>query len=74
MNLSIITKNYAADPEIGFSQNRFQSRMAAQCLCRQRGSKHNNSFEANYCYLVIPSLIVNKNKMVFIETTRQRRS
>ena len=38
MNLRIITKNYAADPEKGFSQNRFQSPMAAQQPCRQRGS------------------------------------
>ena len=38
MNLSIITKNHAADPEKGFSQNLFQSPMAAQRPCRQRGS------------------------------------
>ena len=38
MNLRKITKNLAADPEIGFSQNRFQSRMAAQRPCRQLGS------------------------------------
>ena len=38
MNLTIITKNHAADPELGFLQNRFQSRMTAQKPCRQRGS------------------------------------
>ena len=38
MNLKLITKNRAADPKKGFSQNRFQSRMAAQRPCRQRGS------------------------------------
>ena len=38
MNLRIITNNHVADPEIGFSQNRFTSRMAAQRPCRQHGS------------------------------------
>ena len=38
MNLKIITKNPTADPEKGFSQNRFQSPIAAQRPCRQRGS------------------------------------
>ena len=38
MTLWIKTKNNAADPEKGFSQNRFQSPMAAQRPCRQRGS------------------------------------
>ena len=36
-NLTIITKNHAADTEIGF-QNRFQSPMAAQQPCRQHES------------------------------------
>ena len=31
-------QNHAADPEIGFLENRFQSPMAAQQPCRQRGS------------------------------------
>ena len=31
-------KNHAADPETGFSQNRFQSRKAVQRPCRQRQS------------------------------------
>ena len=34
MNLKLITKNRAADPKKGFSQNRFQSRMAARWPCR----------------------------------------
>ena len=34
----IITKNHAADPEKDFSQNRFQSRMAARRPCRERES------------------------------------
>ena len=38
MNLRIITQNHAGDPEKSFQQNRFQSRMAAQRPCRQRGS------------------------------------
>ena len=42
MNLRIITKNHAGDPEIGcqnrFSQNRFKRPMAAQWPYRQRGS------------------------------------
>ena len=39
MNLRIITKNYEADPEIGFLKNRFQSLIAAQRPCRQRRTK-----------------------------------
>ena len=39
MNLRIVTKNYAADPEIGFLKNRFQSLIAAQRPCRQRRTK-----------------------------------
>ena len=35
MNLRMITKDLAADPEIIFSQNEFQSRMAAQQPCRE---------------------------------------
>ena len=31
-------ENHAADTEIRFSQNRFQSAMATQRPCRQRGS------------------------------------
>ena len=38
MNLTMITKNHAADPEIGLLANRFQSPMAAQEPCRQCGS------------------------------------
>ena len=38
MDLRLIKKNNTADPEIGFSQNRFQSPMAAQRPCRQRES------------------------------------
>ena len=38
MNSRIIMKNHVADPEIGFLKNRFQSRMASQQPCRQRGS------------------------------------
>ena len=38
INLTIITKNHAADQELGFLQNRFQSPMTAQKPCRQRGS------------------------------------
>ena len=38
MNLTIITKNDAADAEIRLLANRFQSPMAAQQLCRQRRS------------------------------------
>ena len=38
MNLRIITKNRAAELEKGFLKNLFQSRMAAQRPCRQRGS------------------------------------
>ena len=38
MNLRVITKNHAADPEIGFLATLFQSQMAAQQPCRQRGS------------------------------------
>ena len=32
MNLRVMTKNNAVDPEIGFLENRFQSRLAAQRL------------------------------------------
>ena len=35
INLSIIKKNHAADPQEGFSQNRFQSHMAEQRPFRQ---------------------------------------
>ena len=38
MNLGILTKRFAPDPEIGSSQNRFQRPMATQQPCRQRGS------------------------------------
>ena len=36
MNLRMIMKNYATDPEIGFLKNQIQSRIAAQRPCRQR--------------------------------------
>ena len=36
INLRIITKNQATDPEIEFLSNQFQSQMAAQKPCRQR--------------------------------------
>ena len=38
MNTRLITKNNTADSEIGLPQNIFQSCMAAQRPCRQRGS------------------------------------
>ena len=39
MNLRIITKNHAADPEKGFLKKKtLSTRMAAQRPCRQRGS------------------------------------
>ena len=38
MNLRIITKNHAADPEIGFLTKSTQSRIPAHRPCRQRGS------------------------------------
>ena len=38
MNLRIITKNHAADPEKGFLKKTLSTRMAAQRPCRQRGS------------------------------------
>ena len=38
MKSRIITKNHAADPEIGFLKNGFQTRMAAQRPYRQRRS------------------------------------
>ena len=40
MNSRIITKNYAADQEIGFLKNRFKSPMNAQRPFRQRGSSN----------------------------------
>ena len=39
INLRIIRKNHAADPEIGFLANRFQSPRAAQQPCRRVGVK-----------------------------------
>lgn len=35
MNLKIVSKNHAAAPEIGVSQNRLKSRLTAQRPCRQ---------------------------------------
>ena len=53
MNLRIITKNRAADPEIGFSQNLFQSPMTTQQPCRQRGRYNILSInERRYSHLI----------------------
>ena len=38
MNLRIITKNHAADPEIGFLTKSISKPMVTQRPCRQRGS------------------------------------
>ena len=38
MNLRMITKNHADVEKLGFSQNRCQSRLAAQRPCRYRDS------------------------------------
>ena len=38
INLRIITKNHADDPEIGFLTKSISIRMAAQRPCRQPGS------------------------------------
>ena len=54
MNLRIITKNRAAELEKGLLKNRFQSRMAAQRPCRQRGSWEieNSNFTNNSIYRI----------------------
>ena len=56
-NLRIITKNHPADPEIGFLTNRFQSRMAAQRPCRQRGSLFD--FSEEFAPFLEPAAMAN---------------
>ena len=42
VNLRIITKNHGADPEKGFSENRFKSSMAANGHAASVGVNQNN--------------------------------